>query len=940
MAEPTTIIMTQNTNNDLSEPEIAAASTAPSTNPVPSAPAAPDALTAPASQQPSVPRVSIHKLYALPAPIRTFPLPTFYPSNPLSLFHLVYVWMKHMIFPPAAEPSVVYEGVWDPSTRSVHITDPNSIRALWEQGFFGKGSLSRSEPNWLKREISRRGTVQGLTVSEQHTEARREERRLAKWERAKTELEVIERQRLVESVESNGEATTDIIPTAFEEAAKLNGEQDAILKSFEDAAESDVESSPELVPNGEKSDAEAEAVVEPAKDIIPDKVEPVVESTTEPRAVTVDTTIATSAAAVAESPAVEDTTESNAEHHVEKRPLEEAIWPVGEPKDKRPRLEESPVDLTFNAKVPKDFVFDSESPKDEVFNVEPLPAPIASNGHVYEAKAPVGPAELLALPNSSAELASLSSGMQVLEPEVLDEVVEPDSVSSQDAIAITPVEQSKPPVGPAELLALPNSLADLMLKIVSVTKAVEQIYDIEILPNLSRSPVGPAELLALPNSMADLLSRAPVAEVASKPSKAEVDPSSPEPSPVSPRLNGNAEKSSNDLAQQDGIANGINTHGTEASVFTHGGNGINGVDVNDIKLNGVDGAHSGSLSSVSSLPSTNGSAEARPALKSPQPIQRRKSVRFSPRVVSNTFQHFDPPSPSRSTKSPPSVVNPETNGIAIESPSVVPTVLFPTAAKPASPEISTTASLEGLPTVVPESSTASAEKIAVPPPKVLTLSPEPSPEGLVAAAPESSSLDIAELPDKEHFQLAPEEAFFLSFALGALSVVDPVTRAPIPNDQLLTLFRANSYFPPKATDSALAGLQPSDPFLVQYAVYHHFRSLGWVPRHGIKFGVDFILYQRGPVFDHSEFGVIIMPSFSDPLWKEYEHEAPRKSWSWLMGVNRVLAHVLKGLVLVYVDIPPPPVFDEMVRGGGIAAALKKFTIREVMVRRFSVNRNR
>ncbi|KAK3328200.1 hypothetical protein B0T19DRAFT_475840 [Cercophora scortea] len=940
MAEPTTIIMTQDTNNDLSEPDIAAASTAPSTNDLPSAPAASGALAAPSSQPPSVPRVSIHKLYALPAPIRTFPLPTFYPSNPLSLFHLVYVWMKHMIFPPAAEPSVVHEGVWDPSTRSVHITDPKSIRALWEQGFFGKGSLSRSEPNWLKREISRRGTVQGLTVSEQHTEARREERRLAKWERAKTELEVIERQRLVESVESNGETTTDIIPTAFEEAAKLNGEQEAILKSFKDAAESDAESSPELVPNGVKPDAEAEAVVEPAKDIIPDEHEQAVESTPEPRAVTVDTAVAASAAAVVESPAVEDTTESSAEHHVEKRPLEEAIWPVDEPKDKRPRLEESPVDLTFNAEVPKDFIFDSESPKEEVFGVEPLVPAVVSNGYIYEAKAPVGPAELLALPNSYADLASLSSVVQATEPEVLEEIVEPDTASSQDTIAIAPLEQAKPPVGPAELLALPNSLADLMLKIVSVAKAVEQVDDVEILPNVSRSPVGPAELLALPNSMADLLSRAPAAEVASEPSKAEVDHPSPEPSPVSPHFNSHAEKSSTDLTQQNGAVNGINAHGTEASVFTHGGNGINGADVNDIKLNGVDGVNGGSLSSVSSLPSTNGSAEARPVLKSPQPIQRRKSVRFSPRVVSNTFQHFDPPSPSRSTKSPPTVVNQETNGIAIETPSAVPTVLFPTAAKPASPEISTPASLEGLPTIIPESSTASVENVVVPSPKVATLSPEPSPESLVATTAESSSLDIAELPDKEHFQLAPEEAFFLSFALGALSVLDPVTRAPMPNDQLLTLFRANSYFPPKATDSAMAGLQPSDPFLVQYAVYHHFRSLGWVPRHGIKFGVDFILYQRGPVFDHSEFGVIIMPSFSHPLWKEYEHEAPRKSWSWLMGVNRVLAHVLKGLVLVYVDIPPPSVFDEMVRDGGIAAALKKFTIREVMVRRFSVNRNR
>jgi tRNA-splicing endonuclease subunit Sen2 len=196
---------------------------------------------------------------------------------------------------------------------------------------------------------------------------------------------------------------------------------------------------------------------------------------------------------------------------------------------------------------------------------------------------------------------------------------------------------------------------------------------------------------------------------------------------------------------------------------------------------------------------------------------------------------------------------------------------------------------------------------------------------------------LVEIVNKEHFQLAPEEAFFLVFALGALKVVDPVTNSPISTEHLLSLFRSYSYFPPRPAGS---GLRPDDPFLVNYAVYHHFRSLGWVPRHGIKFGVDWIIYQRGPVFDHSEFGIMVMPAYSDPVWEGHEHDEPKRSWSWLMGVNRVLSHVLKSLVLVYVDIPPPTVFEEEMQRGGIAAALKKYTIREVMVRRFSVNRNR
>lgn len=42
------------------------------------------------------------------------------------------------------------------------------------------------------------------------------------------------------------------------------------------------------------------------------------------------------------------------------------------------------------------------------------------------------------------------------------------------------------------------------------------------------------------------------------------------------------------------------------------------------------------------------------------------------------------------------------------------------------------------------------------------------------------------------------------------------------------------------------------PFLVNYVVYHHFRSLGWVVKGGLKFCVDYLLYKRGPVFHHAE----------------------------------------------------------------------------------------
>jgi len=42
-------------------------------------------------------------------------------------------------------------GVFDAATQSIWILRSEHARRLWERGFFGKGSLSRSEPTWLSR---------------------------------------------------------------------------------------------------------------------------------------------------------------------------------------------------------------------------------------------------------------------------------------------------------------------------------------------------------------------------------------------------------------------------------------------------------------------------------------------------------------------------------------------------------------------------------------------------------------------------------------------------------------------------------------------------------------------------------------------------------------------------------------------------------------------
>jgi len=214
----------------------------------------------------------------------------------------------------------------------------------------------------------------------------------------------------------------------------------------------------------------------------------------------------------------------------------------------------------------------------------------------------------------------------------------------------------------------------------------------------------------------------------------------------------------------------------------------------------------------------------------------------------------------------------------------------------------------------------------------------PSAERAVPIELEEESLAIS---SKEHFQLTMQETFFLTYALGCLTVLDPVTRATIPNKDLFDLFRMNSSFPPKSNPS----LCPDDSFMTSYVVYHHFRSLGWCVRGGAKFSCDFMLYQRGPPFTHAEYALLIIPSYTDEYWstdtilQTYVKRKQTRSWHWLHCINRVTTQAKKTLVLVYVDIPKP-LSAEVEKNLGLDGILGRYKIREFLVKRWARDRER
>lgn len=192
-----------------------------------------------------------------------------------------------------------------------------------------------------------------------------------------------------------------------------------------------------------------------------------------------------------------------------------------------------------------------------------------------------------------------------------------------------------------------------------------------------------------------------------------------------------------------------------------------------------------------------------------------------------------------------------------------------------------------------------------------------------------------EMPDnQEHLQLSLQEAFFLAWTVRCLRIHDSDTGQELSLQQLWNAcFRISSPIVSKRVDNS---------FLVHYVVYHHFRSLGWVVKPGIKFCVDYLLYKRGPVFHHAEFAVMIVPVYEDAKERE---RSPRPlpnsgplSWQWFSTVNRANAQVMKTLVLAHVMIPS----SDRIKSSDLEtpAILEKFQVKEVVIRRFIAARMR
>lgn len=165
----------------------------------------------------------------------------------------------------------------------------------------------------------------------------------------------------------------------------------------------------------------------------------------------------------------------------------------------------------------------------------------------------------------------------------------------------------------------------------------------------------------------------------------------------------------------------------------------------------------------------------------------------------------------------------------------------------------------------------------------------------------------------EYLQLSLEEAFFLVYALGCLSIY--YEKEPLTIVKLWKVFTM---------------VQPT--FRTTYMAYHYFRSKGWVPKVGLKYGTDLLLYRKGPPFYHASYSVII-----ELMDNHFEGRLRRPlSWKSLATLSRVSVNVSKELMLCYL-IKPSAMTDKEMES---PECMKRIKVQEVILSRWVSSRER
>ncbi|MFW9945427.1 MAG: tRNA-intron lyase [Candidatus Odinarchaeota archaeon] len=107
-----------------------------------------------------------------------------------------------------------------------------------------------------------------------------------------------------------------------------------------------------------------------------------------------------------------------------------------------------------------------------------------------------------------------------------------------------------------------------------------------------------------------------------------------------------------------------------------------------------------------------------------------------------------------------------------------------------------------------------------------------------------SPLGIAK-PRLEYFskpsELSIEEAFYL-LQKGKITIFDPQKEKDLTIEEFFDIAKQIHY-----------------KFQEKFIIYQDLREKGYIPRPGLKFGADFVVYRKGPGLEHSPFIVHVLP---------------------------------------------------------------------------------
>ena len=170
------------------------------------------------------------------------------------------------------------------------------------------------------------------------------------------------------------------------------------------------------------------------------------------------------------------------------------------------------------------------------------------------------------------------------------------------------------------------------------------------------------------------------------------------------------------------------------------------------------------------------------------------------------------------------------------------------------------------------------------------------------------------------FQLFPEETFYLCHN-GWLTV----QKEQDGYQQSLSLSHLWTHF-----------LSQDSCFVEKYICYWHFRAQGWVPKCGLKFGTDFLLYKDGPDMHHSSYAVLVRGGY---LGGGSRGSIDNLTWQDVAVSVRVNEAAKKEVLVCKVE-PPANLMEDLSCVPPAVETMEHFSVQCIVVKRWVPERER